>query len=166
MRATTNFRRNLWRLQLDDGPVKKQRRLIDRQCRNPPPTSRTSVNPVYETTRQGSNPPQHQPERVQKLSSRTCVPCIQGKQHRTPFPTSTTKVTVPSERVHADLAGPMPVRSFSNKRYMMTIWNETTSFLWSYPIDRKSEAYEVNVQWQEQVERGTGKKVKQDCSNG
>jgi hypothetical protein len=35
----------------------------------------------------------------------------------------------------------MPVRSFSDKRYMMTIWDEATSFLWAYPIERKPDAY-------------------------
>jgi transposase InsO family protein len=54
----------------------------------------------------------------------------------------------------------MPEKSFSGKRYMMTIWDEATSFLWSYPIERKSDAYEVYVQWQAQVERESGKKVK------
>jgi hypothetical protein len=54
----------------------------------------------------------------------------------------------------------MPVRSLSGKRYMMTIWDEATSFLWSYPIERKSDAYEVYARWQARVERETGKRVR------
>jgi hypothetical protein len=163
----TNFRRNLWRLRFDDGPAAKRSTVEKAHVTSP-------VDRVETLHRRLGHPSVESMERLVKddilpeisrsqfedFSSRTCVPCVQGKQHRTPFPTSKTKATVPLEQVHSDLAGPMPVRSFSGKRYMMTIWDEATSFLWSYPIERKSDAHETYVQWQAQVERETGKKVK------
>jgi hypothetical protein len=77
------------------------------------------------------------------------------------FSISTTKAIAPLERVPSDLAGPMPVRSFSSsKYYIMTIWDEATSFLWLYSIERKSDAYGIYINWQAQVERETGKKAK------
>jgi hypothetical protein len=63
----------------------------------------------------------------EELSSRKCVPCIQGKQHRTPLPTTTTKATVPLERVHSNLAGPVPIRSFSFRIFCLTAAVETTN---------------------------------------
>jgi hypothetical protein len=59
-----------------------------------------------------------------------------------------------------------PVRSISNNCYMMTIWDEATSFLWSYPVERNLDAYKVYVRWPAQLERETGKKVKKDCPHG
>jgi len=46
---------------------------------------------------------------------RICVPCVEGKQHRTPFPTSTTKTTSPLELVRTDLAGPMHANSLGSR---------------------------------------------------
>jgi transposase InsO family protein len=79
---------------------------------------------------------------------------------RTPFPSSIRKATVPLEQVHSDLASPMHEKSLSGKRYMMTIWDEATSFLWSYAIEQKADAYETCVGWQARVERETEKNVR------
>jgi hypothetical protein len=79
---------------------------------------------------------------------------------RTPFPSSIRKATVPLEQVHSDLASPMHEKSLSGKRYMMTIWDKATSFLWSYAIEQKADAYETCVGWQARVERETEKNVR------
>lgn len=163
----TRFRQNLWRLQFDYVEPKKQMSAETVHLASSTDKTQTlhrrlghpSVKSMEQLVKDQILPP-ITPGEFEEFRNRTCLPCIQGKQHRAPLPTGTTKVTVPLARVHSDLAGPKPVQSFSGKRYMMTIWDEATSFLWTYPIEQKSDAFEIFVQWQAQVERETGKKVK------
>jgi len=38
-----------------------------------------------------------------------CEPCLAGKMHSNPFPSSPLRSTKPLELVHSDLHGPLPV---------------------------------------------------------
>ena len=46
-----------------------------------------------------------------------CIPCIAGKQHRDPFPSSDSKATRPMEIIYCDLRGPFHVQTHSHKVY-------------------------------------------------
>ena len=46
-----------------------------------------------------------------------CIPCIAGKQHRLPFPSSEQKATRPMQIVYCDLRGPFHVQTHSHKLY-------------------------------------------------
>ena len=99
-------------------------------------------------------------DEIKQFAKQVCVPCLQGKQHRSPFPTSTTKAKQVLDLIHSDLQGPMPVPSHQNKSYMMTIWDDATQYHWSFALERKSEAYQTFVDWSKRVETATGKSVK------
>ena len=50
-----------------------------------------------------------------------CEGCVQGKQHRAPFPKDgATHATKPLEIVHADVCGPMRTTSMGGARYFVT----------------------------------------------
>ena len=59
-----------------------------------------------------------------------CPPCIAGKQHRLPFPSSHHTATCPMEIIYCDLRGPFHVQTHSHKLY----WAVFTDlyFRWRY----------------------------------
>ncbi|CED85415.1 FOG: Transposon-encoded proteins with TYA, reverse transcriptase, integrase domains in various combinations [Phaffia rhodozyma] len=53
-----------------------------------------------------------------------CTPCVECRQHKTPFPTSQTIIDRPLQLIHTDIQGPMPVESAGGARYMLTVIDE------------------------------------------
>ena len=54
-------------------------------------------------------------------SSFICEGCIEGKQHRLPFPVNgATPATKPLELVHSDVCGPMKTTSIGETKYFVT----------------------------------------------
>jgi hypothetical protein len=52
----------------------------------------------------------------------TCESCLKGKMTKKPFPQkSTTRSKCALDLIHADLCGPMPTATPSDKRYVMTL---------------------------------------------
>ena len=68
-----------------------------------------------------------------------CGPCMLGKQHRLPFPTSETASTKPLELVHTDLCGPLPVPSKGGNKYFVTLLDDYTKLSVVYPLAHKSD---------------------------
>jgi hypothetical protein len=100
-------------------------------------------------------------EDIDGFKERICVPCVEGKQHRTPFPTSTTKTTSPLKLIHTDLQGPMSVASAQGKRFMMTIWDDFSNYHWSFVLERKSEALATFIHRMEEEGRKTDRSRRQ-----
>ena len=49
-----------------------------------------------------------------------CEPCLAGKMHANPFPSSTTELSSACEVVHSDLHGPLDVSTFGGYRYWVS----------------------------------------------
>ena len=56
-----------------------------------------------------------------------CEPCLVGKMHANPFPSSTSRASRPLELVHSDVHGPVSVQTHSGYRYWITL---STIYLW------------------------------------
>ena len=67
-----------------------------------------------------------------------CEACVQGKQHRNPFPESKSRSTEICNIIHADLCGPMEISSIGKSRYMFLLKDDFSHF------DR-SISYKINV---------------------
>ena len=67
-----------------------------------------------------------------------CEPCVLGKQHRLPFPTSTTVTTKPLELVHMDVWGPAQVTTAGGNRYNAIFLDDYTGLSVSRPLPTKS----------------------------
>jgi hypothetical protein len=90
----------------------------------------------------------------------TCEACILGKQHRTPIPkTSQTPTTRPLQLVHSDLCGPLPQKSLSGSRYILTFIDDYTHYSWVYFLAAKSETFEMFKHFKNMVERQTTYKL-------
>ncbi|KAI0038011.1 hypothetical protein FA95DRAFT_1474291, partial [Auriscalpium vulgare] len=57
-----------------------------------------------------------------------CEPCLAGKMHANPFPSSTHRARAPLHLIHSDVHGPLPVRtpSASGYRYWVTFIDDHT----------------------------------------
>jgi transposase InsO family protein len=94
------------------------------------------------------------------LLKTTCEPCILGKQHRTAIPkTSEIPISEILQLVHSDLCGPLPQKSMTGSRYILTFIDHFSRYSWVYFLNTKSETFEVFKQWRAQVEKETYKKL-------
>ena len=89
-----------------------------------------------------------------------CESCVQGKIHRTPFPTAGGKrAEAPLVLVHSDVCGKMNSKSLSGAEYFLTFIDDKTRYVWVYILKRKSEVLRRFQEWKAMVERSTGRKV-------
>lgn len=162
------FRKNLWRLKIDEPSVRKEAdpaesafvlSAVDRVEIIHRRLGHASAKAIAQLVKDDILPP-ISPQYLPTFASRTCVPCVQGKRHRTPFQAATTKASKPLERIHTDLQGPMPAESFTGRRYMMTIWDEATPYHWSFAITHKSDAFATYKTCEVKAERQLGAKVR------
>ena len=68
-----------------------------------------------------------------------CGPCVLGKQHRLPFPSSDSTSTRPLELLHMGLCGPLPVTSEGGSNYFVTFLDDYSKLSIVRPLARKSD---------------------------
>lgn len=88
-----------------------------------------------------------------------CAACAQGKITRASFPLSETRANRFLGLVHSDLWGPAPVNSLAGHRYVMTITDDQTRWVWIFLLKRKSEAYQSFIEWKALVENESSLKL-------
>jgi hypothetical protein len=81
-----------------------------------------------------------------------CDACQQGKSHQLPFSESTREVKHPLELVFSDVWGPAQT-SISGHNYYVIFVDAYSRFTWLYLIKRKSDVFDIFVQFQKHVER-------------
>ena len=91
-----------------------------------------------------------------------CDFCILGKQTRASIPKTREgiKATKCLERVHVDLCGPMSTMSKAGNCYSMNIIDDFSSYVWSLPLKKKSDAAQAFQQWQLKVENNSERRLK------
>lgn len=91
----------------------------------------------------------------------SCVPCVEGKQCRLPFPkTSQSRSDELLGLVHSDLCGPMPEQSFGGAKYFLTFIDDFSRKTFVYFLKSKVEVFEQFLLFKALVENQTGKKIK------
>jgi hypothetical protein len=74
-----------------------------------------------------------------RLLKSTCEPCILGKQHRQAIPkATTTPIQHVLQLVHSDLCGPLPHKSMTGSRYILTFIDHFSRYSWVYFLNTKS----------------------------
>jgi hypothetical protein len=90
----------------------------------------------------------------------SCEACILGKQHRNPFPTaSSTPTSRPLELIHSDLCGPLPQKSLTGSRYILTFTDDYSHYSWVYFLSAKSETFDTFKIFQRMVENQSHQKL-------
>ena len=68
-----------------------------------------------------------------------CPACAVGKQHRDPFPASSSHASRPLELVHTNLSGPACVPGTGGVTYCLTITDDFTRWRWLKLVTNKHE---------------------------
>ena len=89
-----------------------------------------------------------------------CSACIVGKQTRKPFKDVGKRAKELLELVHSDLAGPMPVPSWSGSRYIFSIIDDFSRKIFIYFIKSKSETLQCFKDFAVWAENQTGRRIK------
>lgn len=72
-----------------------------------------------------------------------CSACVYAESHRAPFNTTPVeRAQYPLQKVHSDIAGPLPVPTLSGCNYFVTFIDDNTRFTYNFVIARKSDIYE------------------------
>jgi histone deacetylase 1/2 len=87
-----------------------------------------------------------------------CDPCHQTKSHQGPYPVSTSVSTVPLEQVFSDVWGPAPA-SVGKHQYYVSFIDDYSKFTWIYLLKKRSEVYQVFLNFQQFVERKFSRKI-------
>ena len=89
-----------------------------------------------------------------------CEPCLEGKQHRSPFPNQPSRAKGLLNLVHTDVCGKLDNRSLGGKEYFVTFVDSHSNMTWVYFLRHKSEVYGVFRKWKAAVENETGRRLK------
>ena len=89
-----------------------------------------------------------------------CEPCLAGKMHANPFPTSQTRASKPLELVHVDLKGPIQVKSIAGYSYWIQFVDDSTRFKCGLGLRKKSEAFAAFLQFKAYAENLHDAKIK------
>lgn len=89
-----------------------------------------------------------------------CESCVVGKAHSIPFPKRKESATAVGEIVHADVCGPLQVKSLAGARYFLIFKDEFSHFRHIYFMKTKDEAADLIKGYINLVELQCGIKVK------
>ena len=86
-----------------------------------------------------------------------CESCIGGKQHRTPFDSSSRQTSDLLELVHSDVCGKISENSIGGA---LTFTDDKSRYSWVYIIKTKDQVFDCYLEWKALVEKATKRKVR------
>ncbi len=90
-----------------------------------------------------------------------CEACVEGKHHRTQFPTSNSgRAKEPLALVHSDVCGKVNAKSLGGAEYFLTFIDDFSHYTWVYVLKKKDEVFNYFLKWKALVERSSGKHLK------
>lgn len=96
-----------------------------------------------------------------------CAICIECKMHNVPFENNRKRAKEILEIVHTDLNGPQTTTGVSGEKFFLTFIYDYSKVAKVYCIKSKSDVFNCLVEYANQVENMTGKRIKTlRCDNG
>ena len=90
-----------------------------------------------------------------------CETCIGGKHHKSHFQSSeSTRSKDLLDLVHSDVCGKMNAKSIGGAEYFLTFIDDSTRYVWVYPLKHKSEVFDRFLEWKVMVEKASGHNLK------
>ena len=89
-----------------------------------------------------------------------CEPCLAGKMHSNPFPSSNSHASKPLELIHTDIHGPLPVAAIGGYHYWITFIDDCTSFKAAMALKKKSDAFNAFKTFKAYAENALNAKIK------
>jgi histone deacetylase 1/2 len=93
-----------------------------------------------------------------EINSYIYDPCQQAKSHQLPYPVSTSVSTVPLEQIFSDVWGPA-LLSVGKHAYYVSFIDDFSKFTWIYLLKKRSDVYQVFLDFQQYVERQFNRKI-------
>jgi len=87
-----------------------------------------------------------------------CDPCQQAKSHQLPYPISTSVSTAPLQLIFSDVWGPAPT-SVGRFSYYVSFIDDYSKFTWIYLLKKRSDVFQVFINFQNLVERKLNSKI-------
>jgi histone deacetylase 1/2 len=87
-----------------------------------------------------------------------CDSCQKAKSHQLPYPISNSVSTVPLEQIFSDVWGPTPA-SINKHSYYVSFIDDFSKFTWIYLLKKRSDVYQVFLNFQQLVEQKFGRKI-------
>jgi len=91
-------------------------------------------------------------------SESVCDPCQQAKSHQLPYPISTSVSTAPLQLIFSDVWGPAPI-SVGRFSYYVSFIDDYSKFTWIYLLKKRSDVFQVFLNFQNLVERKLNSKI-------
>ena len=88
-----------------------------------------------------------------------CEPCLAGKMHANPFPSSEHRATEVLELIHSDVHQ-IGVTSHGGYKYWVSFIDDCSRFKALYPMKKKSDTFSCFKRFKAWAENLTGKKIK------
>lgn len=96
-----------------------------------------------------------------------CKTCIESKMHNVPFKNNRSKAQEILEIVHTDVCGPFSTTGFKGEKYFISFIDDYSKIARVYVMKSKSEVFDCVIEYINEVENLTGKRVKiLRCDNG
>ena len=93
--------------------------------------------------------------------------CIESKMHNLPFKNNLTKAREIMEIIHTVVCGPFKTTGFNEEKYFISFIDDYSKIARIYCIKSKGEVFDCFVQFVNEAENLTGKKLKiLRCDNG
>ena len=89
-----------------------------------------------------------------------CEPCLSGKMHSAPFPTTGHRANRPLDLVHSDLCGPISTSTPEGFRYWVVFIDDHTRYRVVIMLRRKSDAFGAFQQFKSLAENQLGASIK------
>jgi hypothetical protein len=93
-----------------------------------------------------------------EINPYVCDSCQKAKIHQLSYPISTSVSTVPLEEIFSDVWGPAPT-SVNKHSYYVSFIDNFSKFTWIYFIKKRSDVYQVFLNFQKLVERKFSRKI-------
>ena len=81
------------------------------------------------------------------------------------FSPSTSQYHCPLDLIFTDVWGPSPICSQHGFKYYISFLDASSRYTWLYPMTKKSDAFNIFLQFQKYVERFFNSKIKSVQSN-
>ena len=95
------------------------------------------------------------------LKDDICKSCLEGKQHRQPFPSGNSRRAKKIlELVHTDVCGPMRTLTFKKNRYFILFIDDYSRMTWVYFMRERSEVFTIFKKFKNLVENQSGRQIK------
>ena len=104
---------------------------------------------------------------IAPLENQVCECCLSSRQHRERFPRkSENRSSLPGQKIHSDLMGPMQHTSLSGSRYALVFTDDFSRKSWVFFLKHKSETITKFLSFKKQLENETGRSIqvlRTDC---